>query len=126
VPLVKDGQQDAFPVADLLVKDAAAGIGLAGAAAPLIAEAFGLGGLQRCELPGEVMQLAPGELGQRRVGQPVDDRGPCGAQITVCEGEQGIVGGEPDRGHSRVMTVIFEDLAGLLDQAADAGGGDFQ
>ena len=72
------------------------------------------------------MQLALGEPGQRRVGQPLDDRGPCGAQITVCEGEQGIAGGEPDRGHSRVMAVIFEDLAGLLDQVADAGGGDFQ
>lgn len=56
VPLVEDGQQDAFCVADLLVEDAAAGGGLAQAAAPLVAEAFGLGGLQRCELPGEVVQ----------------------------------------------------------------------
>ncbi len=67
-PLVEDGQQDALPVADLLMEDAAAGIGLAGAAAPLIAEALGPGGLQRCELPGEVMQLAPGQPGQRRAG----------------------------------------------------------
>jgi hypothetical protein len=37
VPLVEDGQQDAFTVADLLVEDAAAGIGLPEAAAPLIA-----------------------------------------------------------------------------------------
>ena len=54
VPLVEDGQQDAFSVADLLVEDAAAGAGLAGAAAPLVAEAFGLGGLQWCEPPGEL------------------------------------------------------------------------
>ncbi len=105
VPLVEDGEQDAFPVADLLMEDAAAGTGLAGAAATLIAEAFGLGGLLRCELPGEVMQLAPGEPGQRRVGQLLDDRGPCGPQIAVCEGQQGIAGCEPDRGDSGVMAV---------------------
>src|SRR4029453_14612628 len=34
-PQVQDGQQDAFAVADLLGKDAAAGAGLAGGAAPL-------------------------------------------------------------------------------------------
>jgi putative transposase len=38
VPLVEDGQQDALTVADLLVEDAAAGSGLAEAAAPLIGE----------------------------------------------------------------------------------------
>ena len=124
--VVEKGEQDAFAVADLLVEDAAAGSGLAGAAASLVAEAFGLGGLPRGQAAGEVVQLALGEPGQRRVGQPFGDRGPCGAQIAVREGEQGIVGGEPDRGHSRVMAVIFEDFAGLLDQVADAGGGDFQ
>jgi hypothetical protein len=123
--LVEKGEQDAFAVADLLVEDTAAGAGLARAATSLVGEAFGLGGLPRGQAAGEVMQLALGEPGQRRVGQPVDDRGPCGAQIIVCEGEQGIAGGEPDRGHSRVMAVIFEDLTGLFDQVADAGGGDF-
>jgi hypothetical protein len=43
VPLVEDGQQDAFTVADLLVEDAAAGIGLTETAAPLIGETLGLG-----------------------------------------------------------------------------------
>jgi hypothetical protein len=123
--LVEKGEQDAFAVADLLVEDTAAGAGLARAATSLVGEAFGLGGLPRGQAAGEVVQLALGEPGQRRVGQPVDDRGPCGAQIIVCEGEQGIAGGEPDRGHSRVMAVIFEDLTGLFDQVADAGGGDF-
>jgi Transposase, Mutator family len=51
--LVEDGQQDAFTVADLLVEDAAAGAGLARAAAALIGEAFGLGCLPRCEPFGE-------------------------------------------------------------------------
>jgi hypothetical protein len=50
------------------------------------------------------------------VRQPVGDRGPRGALIAVREGEQGIGGGEPDRGHSGVVAVVFEDLAGLLDQ----------
>src|SRR5260221_8607609 len=122
----EQGEQDAFAIADLLVEDTTAGAGLARAATPLAGEAFGLGGLPRSQACGEVMQLAPGEPGQRRVGQPLDDCGPCGAPIAVREGEQGIVGGEPDRGHSRVAAVVFEDLAGLLDQVADAGGGDFQ
>jgi hypothetical protein len=56
VPLVEDGQQDALSIADFLVEDAAAGTGLAGAAAPLVAEALGLGGLQRGELLGELVQ----------------------------------------------------------------------
>jgi hypothetical protein len=124
--LVEQGEQDAFAVADLLVEDTAAGAGLARAATSLVGEAFGLGGLAGSEAAGEIMQLALGEPGQRRVGQPLDDRGPCGAQVTVHEGEQGIVGCEPDRGRSRVMAVIFEDFASLLDQVADAGGGDFQ
>src|SRR5262249_56894654 len=64
-PLVEDGQQDALSVADLLVEDAAAGSGLAEAAAPLIAEALGLGGLQRAELPGEALQAGAGGAGQR-------------------------------------------------------------
>ena len=43
--LVEDGEQDAFAVADLLREDAGSGAGLAWAAAPLVGEAFGLGGL---------------------------------------------------------------------------------
>ena len=39
--VVEEGEQDAFAVADLLVKDTAAGAGLARAAAPLIGQAFG-------------------------------------------------------------------------------------
>ena len=70
-PLVEDGRQDALTVADLLVEDAAAGSGLAEAAAPVIAEALGLGGLQRCELPGEVVQAGAAEPGQRRAGRAV-------------------------------------------------------
>ena len=44
-PLVEDGKQDAFAVADLLREDATAGTGLAWATAALVAEAFGLGRL---------------------------------------------------------------------------------
>ena len=58
--LVEEGEQDALAVADLLVEDAAAGAGLARAAAPLVGEAFGLGGLPRDEPPGEFVQLGPG------------------------------------------------------------------
>ena len=43
-PQVQDGQQDAFAVADLLGEDAAAGAGLAGAAASLVGEPLGVGG----------------------------------------------------------------------------------
>ena len=120
-PVVEKGEQDAFAVADLLVEDTAAGAGLARAAAPLVGAALGVGGLPCGQPCGEVVQLALGEPGQRRVGEPADDRGPRGAPIAVCEGEQGIGGGEPDRGHSGVVAVVFEDLAGLLDQLADAG-----
>ena len=60
------------------------------------------------------------------MGQPLDDGGPGGEVITIQEIEQGIGGGEPDRGRSRVMAVVFEDLAGFPDEVADAGGGDFQ
>jgi hypothetical protein len=67
-PLVEDGQQDSLGVADLLVEDAAAGSGLAEAAAPLIAEALGLGGLHRREPPGEVLQAGAAEPGQHRMG----------------------------------------------------------
>ena len=66
-PVVEKGEQDAFAVADLLVEDTAAGAGLAQAAAPLVAEALGMGGLPCGQACGEVMQLAPGEPGQRRV-----------------------------------------------------------
>jgi hypothetical protein len=42
---VEEGEQDAFAVGDLLVEDTAAGAGHARAAAPLIGQASGLGGL---------------------------------------------------------------------------------
>ena len=94
--LVEDGQQDAFTVADLLVEDAAAGAGLARAAAALIGEAFGLGCLPRCEPFGEFAQFAWAESGQGRVGQPLDDRAPGRAEVAVQEAEQSLCGGEPD------------------------------
>jgi hypothetical protein len=61
--VVEKGEQDAFAVADLLVEDAAAGAGLARAAAPLVGAAFGVGGLPCGQAGGEVVQLAPGEPG---------------------------------------------------------------
>ena len=121
--MVEEGEQDAFAVADLLVEDTAAGAGLARAAAPLVRQALGAGGLPCGQAGGEVVQLGPGEAGQRRVRQLLGDRGPCGAQAAAGEGEQGIAGGEPDRGHAVVVAVVLEDLPGLLDQAGDAGGG---
>jgi hypothetical protein len=124
--LVEDGEQDAFAVTDLLGEDATPGSGLAWAAAPLVAEAFGLGSLPGCEPLAKTVQFVAGESGQGRVGQPVDDLGPCGAQIAVEEGEQGIRGSEADRCHSGVVAVIFEDFTGLLDKVAYAGGGHFQ
>ena len=60
-PLVEDGKQDAFAVADLLREDAGPGTGLAWAAAPLIGEAFGLGGLPGGEPSGEFAQFVFGE-----------------------------------------------------------------
>jgi len=66
--LVEKGEQDAFAVADLVVEDTAAGAGLARGATSLVGEAFGLGGLPRSQAAGEIMQLALGEPGQRRVG----------------------------------------------------------
>jgi hypothetical protein len=124
--VVEKGEQDPLAVADLLVKDAAAGAGLAWAAAPVVGEALGLGGLPGGQACGEVVQLGPGEPGQRWVGQPLDEGGPRGPQIAIEEGQQGRGGGEPDRGHSGVMVVVFEDLAGLADQVPDAGGSDFE
>jgi len=112
--VVQEGEQDTFAVADLLVKDAAPGAGLARAAAPLIGQAFGLGGLPHGESAGEFVQLVPGEPGQGRIRQPLDDRGPCRAQVAVQEAEYGLGGGEPDRGNPGVVAVVFEELAGLL------------
>ena len=60
------------------------------------------------------------------MGQPLDDCGSRGAVIGVQEIEQGTGGGEPDRGRSRVVAVVFEDLAGFPDEVADAGAGDLQ
>ena len=60
------------------------------------------------------------------MGQPLDDPW-CGrGAVAVEEGEQGVAVGEADRGHSGVVAVVLEDLAGLLDEVADAGGGDLQ
>jgi transposase-like protein len=53
--VVEEGEQDTLAVADLLVEDAAAGAGLAWSAAPLIGQAFGLGGLPPDEPAGEFM-----------------------------------------------------------------------
>jgi hypothetical protein len=94
-PQVQDGQQDAFAVADLLGEDAAAGAGLAGAAASLVGEPLGVGGLPGREALGELVQLLPAHAGEGRVGQGVDDRGPGGAEVLVEEGEQVVGGGEP-------------------------------
>src|SRR5262249_16977259 len=49
VPLVEDGQQAPLTVADLFVEDAAAGRGPGEAGGRMVAEAFGLGGLQGWE-----------------------------------------------------------------------------
>src|SRR5215203_1503233 len=54
LPTMQDGQQDAFAVADLLGEDAAAGAGLAGAAAALVGEPLGVGGLSGREALGEL------------------------------------------------------------------------
>jgi hypothetical protein len=126
VPLVEDGQQDAFTVADLLVEDAAAGGGLAGAAAPLVAEAFGLGGLQRCELPGEVLQAGAAEPGQRRMGELFGDLGALGAGVAVEEGAKRLCGGKAGGRRAGGVAVVLEDFAGFSDQVTDAGGGDFE
>ena len=85
---VKDSEQDAFTMAELLREGAAAGTGLARATAPLMAEAFGLSRLPCGEPLGERVQRGAGKSGQGRVGQPLDDGGARGAQITVQEGEQ--------------------------------------
>ena len=55
--LVEHGEQDAFFVGDLLGEHAAAGAGLAGAAAALVGEPLGLGGLSGGELLSEFAQL---------------------------------------------------------------------
>jgi len=126
VPLVEDGQQDALSVADLLVEDAAAGSGLAEAAAPLIAEALGLGGLQRRELPGEVLQAGAAEPGQRRMGELFDDACAPGAGVAVEEHAKCLCGGEADGRRAGGVAVVLEDFPGFPDQVTDAGGGDFE
>jgi hypothetical protein len=60
------------------------------------------------------------------VGQSLDDPGARRAQVAVQEGEQGVSGGEPDRGHPGGVAIVFEGFTGLLDGVADAGGGDLQ
>src|ERR687897_2556999 len=94
-PQVQDGQQDAFAVADLLGEDAAAGAGLAGAAASLVDAPLGVGGLPGREALGELVQLLAAHAGEGRGGQGVDGRGPGGAEVLVEEGEQVVGGGEP-------------------------------
>jgi hypothetical protein len=125
-PLVEDGQQDAFTVADLLVEDTAAGFGLAGAAAPLIAEAFGLGGLQGGEPLDELLQAGTVEPGQRRVRELVDDLGPLGRGVAVEERAERLRGGKTDWRRAGGVAVIFEGFPGFPDQVSDAGGGDFE
>jgi hypothetical protein len=125
LPEMQDGQQDTFAVADLLGEDAAAGAGLAGAAASLVGASFGVGGLSGHEALGELVQFLPAHTGEGWVGQGVDDRGPGGAEVLVEEGEQVVGGGESHRCDAGVVAVIFEDFAGLLYKAADAGVGDF-
>jgi hypothetical protein len=125
-PLVEGGQQDALSIADLLVEDAAAGGGLAEAAAPLIAEALGLGGLQRCELPGELVQAGAAEPGQHWVGKLFDDPCALGAGVAVEERAQCLCGGKADGRRAGGVAVVLEDFPGLADQVTDAGGGDFE
>ena len=126
MPLIEDGQQDAFSVADLLVEDAAAGTGLAGSAAPLVAEALGLGGLQWCELPGELVQAGAAESGQRRVGEPFDDPCAAGAGVAIEERAQCLRGGKADGRRAGGMAVALEGFPGLPDQVTDADGGDLE
>jgi hypothetical protein len=126
LPEMQDRQQDTFAVADLLGKDAAAGAGLAGAATSLVGAPLGVGGLPGREALGELVQLLAAHAGEGRGGQGVDDRGPGGAEVLVEEGEQVVGGGEPHRGDAGVVAVVFEDFAGLPDEAADAGVGDLQ
>ena len=125
-PQVQDGQQDAFAGADLLGEDAAAGAGLAGAAASLVGAPLGVGGLSGRETLGELVQFLAAYAGEGRVGQGVDDRGPGGAEVLVEEGEQVVGGGEPHRGEFGVVAVVFEHFGGLVDEAGDAGVGDLQ
>jgi len=66
--VVEEGEQDAFGVADLLAEDAAAGAGLARAAAPLVGAALGVGSLLGGEPFGELAQFFAGEPGQGGVG----------------------------------------------------------
>ncbi|MBV9324720.1 MAG: hypothetical protein JO352_13135, partial [Chloroflexi bacterium] len=124
--MVEGGKQDAFAVADLLREDATAGTGLTWATAALVAEAFGLSRLLCGESLGEGVQLGVGQSGQLRAGEPLDDVSARGAQVAVQKGEQIGGGGEADRGHAGVVAMVIEDLAGLLDVVADAGGGDLQ
>jgi hypothetical protein len=95
LPAMQDGQQDAFAVADLVGEDAAAGAGLAGAAASLVGAPLGVGGLSGREALGELVQFLPAHAGEGRGGQGVDDRGPGGAEVLVEEGEQVVGGSEP-------------------------------
>jgi len=105
-PLVQNGEQEAFAVADLLRKDATAGTGLASAAAPLVAEAFGLSRLPCGEPLCEVLQFAPGEAGQGWLGEPFPDRCARGVLIALQGGEQVGGGGETDRGHAGVRAEV--------------------
>jgi hypothetical protein len=59
LPEMRDGKQDASAVADLMREDAAASAGLAGAAASLVSEPLGVGGLSGPEALGELVQLLP-------------------------------------------------------------------
>ncbi len=123
---VEDGEQDPFAVADLLGKHAATGARLARAAASLVGEPFGVGGLAGREALDEVAQLVAAHPGQGRIGERFDDPGSGRVGVVVEEGEQVGGGGEPYRGESGVLAVVFEDFAGVVDEVGDAGGRDFE
>lgn len=125
-PEIQDSEQDAFTVADLLGKDTTTGTGLAGAATAPMRETFSVSGLTGRESFGEVVQLVPAHPGQGRIGQSLDDRGSGRADSLIEEREQVASGGEAHRGRSRVVAVVFEDVARFLHQVADAGAGALQ
>jgi len=123
---MEDGEQNAFRVADLLGEDAAAGAGVAEAAASLMGEPFGLRGLSGRESFGQLAQFVAAHPGQGRGGKSLDDSGSGGADVLGEEGEQVAGGAETDRREPGVVAVVFEDFTGLLHEVPDAGGSDLQ
>ncbi|MEO3780968.1 hypothetical protein ABGB16_30040 [Micromonospora sp. B11E3] len=107
-------------------EDAAADTGLTVAAATLVSETFGLGGLPWGEAPHEGVQFLVAHLGQRRVRQLLDDRGPGRDAVVFEEGEQVAGGVEAGRSGAGDVAVVFEDFTGFADVVGDAGGGDLE